>query len=794
MNKLILTFAALAASYVATAQSLYSTDFSTEEEFNKWTVIDANNDEATWKFDAEGTQSKVYYPYSATNVADDWLISPEITPSATGRVMVKYTTYGTSYGESMEVLTGNVPTAEGMNELQAMYDGIKNNYTTNYFFMDITKDTPFRVAFHCTSGADHWKFYISAFSVQMVDKVVDLQADSLLSPVRGYNLSNAETVTARVVNNGLDASGNFEMAYQIDGGEIVKETVEASLAPEETMVYTFKTKADLSETRHNYNIKVFPIVADDVNHENDTLVSVVRCDGAITPPCSWGFELSEDNAQLKYYNLNEDDGDWEVYTSAFMNMARTGNSCLAYNYNKDNNADDWAMLDPVNVEAGNYVLRYWYSGSDGHTEKLGVYYGNGDTPADMKTKVDEQIVTQGRYQEAFKVISFDKPQTVYFGFYAFSDKDENWLTIDDVQFYKASSDEADLGINNISKPFDYVRAPYDKNVEFELQNVGVKDTEGKAVVSVDGTVKKELAISLKAQEIKGFVAEDVLTGLDRGEHKITITVESADDKMADNNVMEKEIVTLGEPTILYDFEGGQIPEGFRFYVGDEGTINPDAGEEFNEAGWGIFNIDNHAMLGQHLLAGTSWIDGATPDRWVILPQVKVTDENAYFAWDANSFNQYGYLEDYSVKVSDGSGNPADWWYSTEVKVEGETITPKTRGFSLSKYKDKEIFIAFNIVSKKGEALCLDNLGIYGGAEICTGIDNVNGNANGILVIDNNSVAAAGAKAISIVDMSGRIVLVADGEKADVTSLQPGVYAANVKYDNALSRAVKFVKK
>ena len=43
-----------------------------------------------------------------------------------------------------------------------------------------------------------------------------------------------------------------------------------------------------------------------------------------------------------------------------------------------------------------------------------------------------------------------------------------------------------------------------------------------------------------------------------------------------------------------------------------------------------------------------------------------------------SFNQL-LLETYRVKVSDGSGNPADYWYTTDLEVKGETITPKTRG-------------------------------------------------------------------------------------------------------------------
>lgn len=53
MKRVLLTFMAAAATVAATAQDIYKTDFSTEEEFQKWTVIDANGDNATWKFDAE---------------------------------------------------------------------------------------------------------------------------------------------------------------------------------------------------------------------------------------------------------------------------------------------------------------------------------------------------------------------------------------------------------------------------------------------------------------------------------------------------------------------------------------------------------------------------------------------------------------------------------------------------------------------------------------------------------------------------------------------------------------------
>ena len=175
--------------------------------------------------------------------------------------------------------------------------------------------------------------------------------------------------------------------------------------------------------------------------------------------------------------------------------------------------------------------------------------------------------------------------------------------------------------------------------------------------------------------------------------------------------------------------------------------------------------------------------------------MKVTDENTYFAWDANSFNAYGNLDSYNVKVSDGSTNPADYWYTSEAKISNENTTPKTRGISLGKYNGKNIAVAFNIVSKKGEALCLDNLGFYGGVEkVATGIKDIASDVSEVIAFDSNSFAAAGAASISIVDVSGRTVMNVNGNEASISSLQPGVYAAVVNYGNGKTRTVKFVKK
>ena len=312
------------------------------------------------------------------------------------------------------------------------------------------------------------------------------------------------------------------------------------------------------------------------------------------------------------------------------------------------------------------------------------------------------------------------------------------------------------------------------------------------IVTVDGEKKAEVTLNLKAQEIKNLTAKNALKGLAEGKHTVKVTIESDDDNMPENNVVEKEVNVLGNPSLFYDFEAEKIPSDLSFYVGDNGTVNPNAGEEFNEEGWGLFSIVQHAMLGSQVLAGTSWIDGDTPNRWLILPQVHVNGDNASFVWDAMSFNQL-LLEEYSVKISDGSGNPADWWYSKATEVKGETTVPKTRGISLDKYKGKDIYIAFNLVTKKGEVLCLDNIGVYGDATT-TGISNVNGDASGMFIVDNDNFSAVNAKSVAIVDLSGRTVLSVNSSSAKLAGLQPSVYVGIAKYADGSSKTLKFVKK
>ena len=90
-------------------------------------------------------------------------------------------------------------------------------------------------------------------------------------------------------------------------------------------------------------------------------------------------------------------------------------------------------------------------------------------------------------------------------------------------------------------------------------------------------------------------------------------------------------------------------------------------------------------------------------------------------------------------------------------------------------------------------LCLDNIGVYGDATT-TGISNVNGDASGMFIVDNDNFSAVNAKSVAIVDLSGRTVLSANSSSAKLAGLQPSVYVGIAKYADGSSKTLKFVKK
>lgn len=343
------------------AQVVYSTDFATVEDFNSWSVLDVNEDGSTWTFNSEASPSgNVFYTYHSTNAANDWMISPAITSEESGIAVISFKVKGSSYIEKLQVFTGNSASIDDMTSISEVLE-LGDTEQTFVYMTNVTANEPFYLGFKVCSDPDKFKLYLSNVSVQITQNPVDLMVTELVSPVSDFDLGN-EAVTIKVKNNGMTAVESFEVAFQINDQQVAIETVTKTFAPGEETEYTFNAKADLSEPRKSYSIKAYVIHPDDINPANDACIASVLHKAPTTVPYFMGFEASEYVDEITFFNLNEDSGDWTLYSDPWWSLSHTGDYCLAYNYDKQNNGNDWAILDPIAItEPGYYVLKFWYS-------------------------------------------------------------------------------------------------------------------------------------------------------------------------------------------------------------------------------------------------------------------------------------------------------------------------------------------------------------------------------------------------------------------------------------------------
>lgn len=776
--------AALAATAVG-AETLFTADFASADEtaFGEWTVIDGNGDGSTWKFDLNAEPSRVFYSYNSTNAGDDWLISPAITIPADGTYVLNYEFKGSSYGEAFEVYAGDGASPERMTTLLDSHSGVPDAVSGNLAFID-AKAGDMHIGFHATTPADKYRLYIISATLLRADNPVDLAVTSITAPVSGSGLG-MEDVTVTVENKGrVDVEG-FDIAYVLNGGEPVVERFSDKLAAGTSAEYTFTQKADLSRGHFNHTLQAYTLCDDDINPANDSASTAVYHVAPATVPYSTGFEPDEDLNGMTFLNLNNDSGDWGLNVDGwFSKFSRTGAGSLCYNYDKENDADDWAFIEPIRMEAGHYAVKYWYSATDDHKEKLRVCYGYAPTPEAMTNVIAEyNPIDNPQYLEAIHIIDLKDGGDVYFGFYAFSDKDENWLCIDDFSVSKVDADNFDVALSSLASPMSYLTAATPRDLTFNVFNAGIVDADVTFNVTADGVQTASFTETVEAQKLLTISKAEMFNGLTEGKHSVSVEAVCQGDNDASNNVLSLDVVVLPEAKLMWDFEDGQLPDGLTFRVEDTATNHPSAGDEFNEDGIGLFSIADHNLLGSNVLAVNTWFTDATrADRWIVLPQQHVNGDFAHFALTAMSFNPYVGEDNFDLCVSTGD----DVYYNYSQKLEEKRIgaTPCNYGIDLSEYKGEDIYVAIHVKSKDSEAIIFDNIGLYGDIAATSGIEGVSEESGAIKIADG---VISGNGEINVYDMAGTLVATGVG-RVDTAAFGAGAYIAK-----SAGSVVKFVK-
>lgn len=803
--KLFSTFLLAAATAVTAqaAETVFECPLNTQEQADQWTVIDNNHDDYTWEFDD-------YFETmgcSTTNPdmgADDWLISPEINVEA-GMYMLAFEYRGSS-GDKMDVFYGNGQTIEDMDNLLLDLPSTDGDFITYTKMFTVAEDGKIYLGFHAKSDA--WSYQVTLRNVKLTtSEGKDLQAMSVSSIKSGYNLGSAP-VKLSIYNNGVADVSNFQVAYQINENPAVTETVNATIKAGESYEYTFSTQADLSQPG-TYDIKAWTALeGDELANNNECSTSVQHCKISAVP-YSTSFEPEDNTADIIFLDLNEDpaddkNGDWGITTDDgwFSNFARTGSNSLCYFYSKNHPGDDWAFMPAVHMTPGYYAVKFWYSGMDGYPEKMKLYYGEltegqqSPTPESMThTVVDLPNIDTSSYVESANVIHIEKEGDYIFGFYCYSDANQNTLAVDDFSITPIENIESDLAVSLIFPTTDYlIKGTSSTQIAFSITNNGIEAMENTAItVSIDGNqVSTDNIATIAAQETKQFLTPEVLADLESGNHTLKVEIINAGDQVASNNATDLEFKLVENATVIYDFETDEeleygekpaLPEGFIFKTEDGGTVNSALSSDFpNNEAWNYIAINTHELYGDWMFGAASWLDGAEQaDRWCIFPKVKITGNNADAVWASNSADS-NFPETYEVLVSTTGTETAD--FEKVLTVENDASQPSLHGVDLSKYNGKEIHLAIRLVTADGYFLTIDNVGFYGNVEHAQGgISNIKDNGWKVAVDGEElTCTAENVNNITIYDISGRFAASSNSQTVNISGLQKGIYIAVITAD------------
>jgi hypothetical protein len=770
---------------------LFQSDFNTVDDFNRWTVVNSNGDDYTWTFYESSGHQTASVRWNDDKATDDWLISPAITAPADG--MYKLTIVakaGGSSKEKMDICEGSSASVTAMTTvLKSFTDWTTNDAYKSYSVLVALKAGEAKyIGFHAKSDPGQWRILLDEVSMT-ASSGKDVSAQEITAPVSGKDLTQ-ETVKIKIKNTGIESVTSIPVGYSFNGGTAVSETYSGTLAPGAEAEYTFNTKADISKVRNTYTFKAWTAFEGDAMADNDTCTASVMNDGNATVPYTMGFEATDYEGSIKIYNVANDDGKWTMpIESGWFNLAHTGNGCLFYTYDKNNAADDWAILDPIEVEPGYYSLKFWYSSVNNHNERLNVFYGNGNTPADMKTKVVEYSPFNVEdYVESASVIHITEKQVIYFGFHAFSDADENDILVDDISFKKIEASDVDLSVSKIAYPEDFLRSFSSKDAVFSIESKGISDVKDATLtVTLDDKVVSTETITVKAQSTVTKTISNFTNELAPGKHSMKVEIAATGDGDLANNSVSKDFVVLEDAINYWNFEnysevdGKKIfyrPSDLKYLNVDGGTLNTQVQELFPDSiGWGPMEIEQHAVFGECMLGATSFIDGVSQaDRWCIFPKVKITGANAYFVWNANSLDA-NYKETYKIMISDSDDDP--WSFSTVKTITNESTTSQIHGVDLSSYAGSNIYVAIRLVSRNCYILTVDNVGFYGDVEkIATGVNTVSTASKAQIIVNGGQVLGSNdVTMITVNDIGGRMVAKSASNKVDVSTLRPGIYIA-----------------
>jgi hypothetical protein len=278
-----------------TMATIFSEGFEwTNMPENGWTTLDQDGDEQNWfVYTASGAAhsgAKCVASASWTSSTGalnptNWIITPQIALPASGTIMLNYwigaqdpawpqerykvaiSTTNTN-PSSFTIIHAETLTSGGWKE--------RSHNLSSYAGQNVY------IAFIHTECTD--MFYLKLDDVTVyTNETNDAAVLDIIEPnhLSGCQLSSNQNITIRIQNNGGSDISGFQVAYSVNGGTPVVETVTATIIPAAIYEYTFAATVDMS-VLGSYNIVATVNLTGDSNPDNNTAgLNIISGDAVI---------------------------------------------------------------------------------------------------------------------------------------------------------------------------------------------------------------------------------------------------------------------------------------------------------------------------------------------------------------------------------------------------------------------------------------------------------------------------------------------------------------------------------
>ena len=337
--------------------------------------------------------------------------------------------------------------------------------------------------FSFTGDYSYW-WFVDDLELSEVG-AIDASMIGIVDPYTGCVLTNAEDITVGVVNEGVDTISDIPVSYSVNGGTVVSEVITDTIAPGDTLVYTFMAQADLS-IPGNYDILSYVAMPGDGNTLNDTTGISTISAAANTVVYHMGFELVDDFSAYGVYDVDGDGIDVDIVDT----YARTGTYALRFPATVGVDRDNWIFTNCFDFLASNtYNLSFWFqlfnSSPPAVPYTLEAYIGAAPDVMAMNligTAVNPSDTLYTNFTSDFTVPSDGK---YYIALRAFGSNITNNTRVDDITVDFA------IGINTPSISDNVMVYPNPSQGKIFVVNKGVAGTSAK--INVMNTVGQIVA-------------------------------------------------------------------------------------------------------------------------------------------------------------------------------------------------------------------------------------------------------------------------------------------------------------